>query len=263
MKKTIFTIIILVIVLAVVAQTLVLINKLFYAAERNVIISSEFVSLGDTNKITLDIDIGYINVTERPSGENVTLEFAAIRDGFYHIETSADILRITSDELKWYDRARLSIADKYGVTIGIPADFDGVILLNTVAGNIIISNIEAAEITAHTVAGNVTATSIGADALSLVADTGNIELSAITAPNVSASVSTGNVDFHDISSESLNNVTFSTHVGNIAGSFPLPRESYAVTITHRTGECNVEPGGDGIPVSLSVDIGNIDVTFNN
>lgn len=263
MKKTIITIIILVLVLAAVAGALMLINKLFYAAERDVIVTSDFVALGGTKKISLDIDIGYINVTERPSGENVTLEFAAIRDDFYHIEASADAINITSDELKWYDRARLSVADKYGVTVGIPADFDGVILLDTMAGNIIISNIEAGEITAHTVTGNVTATSIIADALGLVADTGNVELSDIDAPNVSASVGTGNVDFVEISSESLLNASFGAHIGNITGSFSLPRESCAVTVTHGTGECNVESGGDGIPVSFSVDVGNINVTFDD
>lgn len=263
MKKTIITIIVLIFVLAAVAGALTLINKLFYAADRDVVVASDFVSLTDTVKtVSVAVDIGYVNVSERPSGETVTFEFAAPKDEFYSVTVSSDTISVNSEELKWYDRARYSTADKYGVTIGIPADFDGDITVITKAGSITLSDITAGSITAKTDAGNVGAKNvISSGALTMDAGAGNISLDSVNAVDIDASTYTGNIEFTRIISDGLCSASFVTKVGNIDGEFDYPREHYKISLNVGTGNTNVREGGDGIEITLSSDVGNVNVNF--
>lgn len=249
--------------LAAVAGVLVLINKLFYAADSDVVISSDSLPITDTTeKISVSVDIGYVNVSERPSGEKVTFEFASPTEAFYSVEASTDKISVISKSLEWYDRARYSTADKYGVTVGIPADFDGEIVIITKAGPITLSDITADTIKAETDTGNVNVSNVTAvKILSVSASTGNVSLDSAAAIDIGASTYTGNIEFSNIASDGLCSASFKTHIGNIDGKFDYPREHYSVSLNVGNGNTNVEDGGDGIAVTLSSDIGNVNVTF--
>ncbi len=261
MKKYVITIVILAVVLSLVAGAIMLINKLFYAADEGVIITSDFIGYGGADKIAVDIDIGYVNVTEREGSDKITFEFSSFREDFYGVDVSDGIVTISSDELRWYDRARLNTTDKYGITIGIPADFDGELLLETAAGSVAVSSVGANEVVINTKSGSVSVSKITAGAVSAVSEAGNITFSGIDSSHVTASANKGSVTFAGIESSSLLYASFASHVGNVVGSFDLPRDAFAIEAS-ATGESNVTAGGEGIELFLSARLGNVDVTFS-
>lgn len=260
MKKYVITFIILAVVLSLVAGAILLINKLFYAAEEGVIVTSDFIGYSGADKITVNIDIGYVNVTEREGSDKITFEFSSFREDFYSVDVTDGTVSISSDGLRWYDRERLNTADKYGVTIGIPADFEGELLIDTAAGSVAVSDIGTNEVVINTKSGDVSASKITANAVSAITDSGDVTLSGIASSNVTASTNKGSVTFSDIETSSLLYASFSSHVGNVVGSFDLPSDRFAIETT-ATGESNVVSGGEGIELFLSARVGNIDVTF--
>ncbi len=260
MKKYAITILILLLVLALVAGAILLINKLFYAADEGVIVTSDFIGYSGAEKIHVDIDIGYVNVTEREGSDKITFEFSSFREDFYSVEASDGTVTIGSESLRWYDRERLNTADKYGITVSIPSDFEGELLIETAAGSISVSAVGANEVVVITKSGDVAASKIAGGAFSAVTDSGDVTLSDIDVSNVTASTEKGSVTFSGIGSASLLHASFSAHVGNVVGSFALPAEAFAIDAT-ATGESNVTSGGEGIELFLSARLGNIDVTF--
>ncbi len=264
MKKTILSIIIVVIVLCCVAGTLVLADKLFYRAEDDVVSGSDIAPLSGIGKIEVSLSVGFVNISEKPSGENITLDYVGLSTDFYSYELAGDTLRISDGGMKWYDQLRYSTADKYGVTVGIPADFDGEIVISADAGSVTVKDVDAKAVDIEADTGDISVSYVTVDDLHITADVGEITIDSVNIMSLSAEADVGSINVSRINAKDAETgakIELMADVGEITGSFPLKRDAYTVEANSDLGTAP-EGGGDGnIHLILSSDVGSITVSF--
>ncbi len=262
MKKTIISIIAIFLVLAAVASVLVIADKLVYGADGETSVSQETYSSFDIESLVIGIDVGFVTVNTNTPSDSFLVSTVSHEKDFYTVTAEDGKLTIKSAELSWYDRAVYSSAAKYGITVNIPASFDGEIKIHTKTGTISAENLVSSAISVCTSSGNIIVTSPKAPIIEASTNNGNITIENAESDCVTVETKIGNIVFSD-SGSFISALTAVTRSGNIDASLCGKRDDYQLTATQKTGEHNVESGGDGICVDLSTDNGNINVSFAN
>ncbi len=261
MKKHIITIIVVAIILVAMAAAIFLADKLFYVYKEETVVTNDTYSAVGIDSVTVSLGVGYIEITERADSDSFTVSAVGVNEGFYTVSADGGVLSISSEELKWYDRALYDNAEVYGITIGIPASFDGKLSLGTDAGEIKITGVTVDVLDASTDAGNISVSDSTVATIDISADAGNIDVAA-SADNVVLTSDVGDISFVEIKSDTLlSSLKVTADVGNIDVSLAGKREEYQITAKTDVGTSNVEDGGDGIYVDLLTDVGNISASF--
>lgn len=260
MKKNIITIIVIILILAAMAAAIWLADKLFYARDGETVVSQETYSADRITSVTVSVDVGYVELVERTDSDVFSVSTVGVDEGFYTVSTEGGVLSVTSEELRWYDRELYKTADSYGITIGVPASFDGDVSIVTTAGAVTATAITVKELNVSVEVGDITMSSVSAPVLDVYTEVGNVKIEKAAADTVTVGTDVGNVSFTEAETSSAS-VCITTDVGDIALSLAGARADYAISAHSDSGNCNVKEGGDGIYIELSTDVGNINVRF--
>ncbi len=261
MKKYIITIIVILIILAMMAGAIFLADKFFYVHGDENVVTQESYSANGIETVTVSLEVGYIEIVKRTDSNSFTVSTVGVDTDFYSVSTENGELSVSSEEVAWYNRALYDHAGKYGITIGIPADFSGEISLDTDAGNISVTGASSDSLNIRTDAGSISVSDASVSKLDIYADVGDINVSA-DASAVRLETDVGNISFTEIGSEMpLSSLSVTADVGNIDVILSGVRDEYKISAKTDVGNCNVTDGGDGVSVDLLSDVGNINVKF--
>lgn len=261
MKKNIVSIIIIVIILGAMTSVLMLADKIFYSTNGETAVTQETYSADGIKSLVIGIDVGYVNLTENKSSDSFSVSTVGYEKDFYFVTIESGVLSVKSAELEWYDREIYNSVDKYGITISVPASFDGKIEIFTTAGSISISDVTLPYLRASSESGKISLVNPIISVMELSTDVGDINIENARADKVTLKTDVGNLSFSDAKSF-VSSLTAASDVGSINLSLFGDREQYAINAVTGTGECNVENGGDGIYVDASTGTGNINITFS-
>lgn len=262
MKKNIITIIVIILILAAMAAAIWLADKLFYVRDGETAVTQESYAADGITSVTVSVDVGYVELVERTDSDVFSVSTVGVDEGFYTVSTDGGILSVSSEELPWYDRELYKTADSYGVTISVPASFDGEVSVRTDAGAVTVTALTVNELNVIADVGNVNITDVCIPTLDLYADVGNITVTNADTDSATLKIDVGSAAFTEAVSDTLlSSLSVTVDVGDIDVTVCGEREGYTVEAHADAGDCNVENGGDGIPLDLSVDVGNIDVEF--
>lgn len=262
MKKNIISIIVIILILAAMAAAIWIADKLFYIRDGENVVTQESYSANGIESVSVSLGVGYIELIERSDSDTFTVSTVGTESGFYTVSTDGGVLSVTSEELPWYDRELFKTADQYGITIGVPASFDGEMSVRTDAGAVTVTALTVKELNVSADVGNVNIADVCIPVLDLYADVGNITVTNADTDSAVLKIDVGSATFTEAVSDTLlSSLSVTVDVGDINVSVCGEREGYTVTAHTDAGACNVEDGGDGIPLELSVDVGNIDVRF--
>lgn len=261
MKKTIASIIIIVIILGAMTSVLILADKLFYRESAETAVTQETYSSNGVESLVIGIDVGYINITENKSSDSFSVNTVGYEKDFYSVTVENGTLSVKSSELEWYDREIYNSVDKYGVTVSIPSSFEGDVKILTKAGSISISDVTLSSLRATSEAGEIHISNPSISVMELSTDVGDISVENARADKVTLKSDVGDLSFSDAKSF-VSSLNATADVGDINLSLCGDREQYAINAVTSTGKCNVENGGDGIYVDASTGTGDIKVTFS-
>lgn len=262
MKKTIISIIVIILILAAMTGILMLADKFFYSYDAENVVTQESYAADGIVSVTVGVDVGYVEIVEKDGSDSFSVSTVGVETGFYTVSVDGGTLSVSSNELKWYDRELYKTADSYGITISVPASFDGDVNILTNAGTVTVTALTAKSLDITADIGNVTVTGAAIPVIDVYADMGNIKIENADSDAVTLEADVGNVSFSEAESDTLlSSLSVTVDIGNIAVSVCGERNGYTVNAHADTGKCNVESGGDGIPLDLSVDVGDITVTF--
>lgn len=262
MKKNIITIIVIILILSAMAAAIWLADKLFYKRDGETVVTQDTYSADGISSVSVSLGVGYVELVEKKDSDVFSVSAVGAEDGFYTVSTDGGVLSVTSDELRWYDRELYKTSDSYGITISIPASFDGDIAVTTDAGDVTVTALTATELDIYSDVGDISLSDVTVPVIDVYADVGNISLESIASDSVAVEADVGNVAFSEAtSSSSLTFLKLASDVGNVDASLVGSRDDYAISARSDSGHCNVISGGDGIPVELSTDVGNVNVKF--
>ncbi len=263
MKKYIITIIVTALVLAAIAGAIFLADKLFYDPNDENHVLTEAYSSSGIESLAIYIEVGYIDIIESSSASDFLVSTVGVDGDFYKVAVEGDVLSISSEEVKWYEREVYETVDSYGITVTVPSGFDGTIAAGTDAGKLSVTGVTVSELDVHTNAGDITLTDIHTSELEADTEVGDITVSGAYASKATLEADVGDVTFAEASRPEtlLSSLSVTTNVGNIEVSLAGERQDYQITAATDRGECNVENGGDGIYINLSADVGDITVSF--
>lgn len=262
MKRTIIPVVGIVILLALIAGAVILLNELVYAPSTDTVRESFSFGADEAAAIDIDINIGYINVFESPDAV-FAVDFSESRKGLYKAELVDGAISVTEGESSWVDKLSRRESEKCGVEIGVPAGTSIKLRISASVSDITVDGVTLVGDTELTVeTGSVSVNGVETDgSVSAVTTTGNVEFGFIDCSEISANVATGDVSVRSLNAEK--SISIKVVTGKVTGRLTGTRGDYTVSASVNTGVCGIESGGSGkTELNVSVTTGSIALDYD-